>query len=188
MKKEMMNKKLAVIKGFTLIELLVAMVIIGILAAVGVPGMQTLLANNTVRSTSDRLINSLAYARGEAVARVASVSVRSATGTVDWGDGWTVFIDVDASCTINGADEVLRVIDRSNENVEVESVNESDDGDDTTVDPPSTAVNCIGFDRLGEYGHNSLGANLNSSSFTIEVDNATARTITVGATGYTRLN
>lgn len=101
----MMNKKLAMIKGFTLIELLVAITILGILIAAGVPGMQTLLGNMSVSSTADRLLNTISYARGEALSRSTTVTVcssdDSATCSGDWVDGWIV-IDT-------GSNEVLRV-------------------------------------------------------------------------------
>lgn len=148
-------------KGFTLIELLVAMVILGILVAAGVPGMQTLLANMAVRSTSDKLVNSLAYARGEAVSRVENVSVCSSNNGVScgatWADGWIV-------TSADGT--VLRVVDNSAAN--------------TAIAPSGPAT--IAFDAQGE---NTQAA----SAFTVSSSSGTqTRQISVSVTGYTSIN
>jgi type IV fimbrial biogenesis protein FimT len=191
MKKKNMKQNLKTKNGFTLIELLVTLVILGILLAAGVPGMQNLLANMSVRSSTDKLINSLAYARGEAVARGANVSVRSTNTTVpvtldeDWSDGWEVFVDSNADCTWDAAiaaapptpavpeEEMLRVVDISAENLSVLSIN-------TVSLPGSDATSCVGFNALGE-NRASTG-----SSLTLSAPNATAKTITVSPAGYTR--
>ncbi len=159
--------------GFTLIELLVTITLLGILLGVGIPSLQTLMANMTIRSNTEKLINSLAYARGEAVARVKNVSVRSASVTesggavtsVDWSDGWMVFVDEAGNCSFDAGDEVLRVIDIS--------------ADDVTITPPSNTTACIRFNRLGE------NDNATAAGFGLSKTGASSAAITVSNTGYT---
>jgi type IV fimbrial biogenesis protein FimT len=149
-------------KGFTLIELLVAMVILGILVAAGVPGLRTLMSNMAVRSTSDQLLNALAYARGEAVARVTNISVcasgnqTSCSGT--WSDGWIVFVDNNGDGSVTApADVVIKVEDNS--------------ANDTDI-----AGGTVTFDRLGE----NTGV---ARTFTVSLTGASSRTITVTNVG-----
>lgn len=102
-------------KGFTLIELLVAMVILGILVAAGVPGMQTLLGNMSVNSSSNRLLNTMAYARGVALSKSTVVMVCPSNDDITcsgtWSDGWIV-IDT-------GLNDVIRVENNSSTNTTV---------------------------------------------------------------------
>src|SRR5690606_9222640 len=92
----MMNIKK--IKGFTVIELMIMVGIIGILLAVGLPGLQDTISRISTNSQAKTLVSSLNYARSEAIKRGSLVSVcASDTGTDcvadTWSDGWLVFVD-----------------------------------------------------------------------------------------------
>ncbi len=86
--------------GFTLVELLVTLAIAAILVTVGAPSFTTLISSNSAKNASDRLSNSLAYARSEAVTRGANVTVCSksaggdtcANGT-SWINGWLIYVE-----------------------------------------------------------------------------------------------
>ena len=122
--------------GFTLIELIVTVVIVGIIFAAGIPGLNALLGNVSINSSADKLVNSLAYARGESVARVDDISV----GAIGGGRvGWNVYIDDDADCTLDNGEEILRVVDITADNVSI------------TAGPT-----CIGFNELGENRANAI--------------------------------
>lgn len=154
-----MKKNLMCKKGFTLIELMVTLVILGILIAAGVPGMQNLLANMSVSSSSKRLHNSLAYARQQASDMTTIVTVcpsnDSATCSGTWNDGWIVF---DTS-----TNTVLKVEDNSASN--------------TTVVAGSATIS---FSIRGENTGNAVSFTVNSTRPGI-----TPRQISVSNSGYT---
>jgi prepilin-type N-terminal cleavage/methylation domain-containing protein len=85
--------------GFTLIELLVVLSIAAILLSVAVPSFTSLISANNADNATAKLANIFAYARSEAVVRVANVTVcASVNGTVcdttatddDWAAWWRV--------------------------------------------------------------------------------------------------
>jgi prepilin-type N-terminal cleavage/methylation domain-containing protein len=75
--------------GFSAAEILVVLAIVGILAAVAIPSMSSLLATQAVRSASYDLNADLTFARGEAIARGTNVTVTGASST-NFKYGWTI--------------------------------------------------------------------------------------------------
>jgi type IV fimbrial biogenesis protein FimT len=157
------DRQIKKLKGFTLIELIVTVFIIGVVFAVGIPGLQGLLGNVTLNAGAEKLANSLAYARGEAVARVDNVSVAAIGGGQI---GWNVFLDTDADCALDGGEEILRQVDITADNVTI------------------TGANCVGFNELGENRANAV--------VSLTVDSTAASTnaavISISANGYTSIN
>lgn len=107
------------IKGFTVIELMIVVGVIGILLAVGLPGLQDTIARMSVNSQAKSLVASLNFARSEAIKRGTLVSVCASANGTDcaadaWSDGWIVFVDANEDATgaagsVDAGDEVLRV-------------------------------------------------------------------------------
>ena len=62
-------------KGFTLIELMIALLVLTILASVGIPAFQRLVADNRVSSQANATLAALHFARSEALKRRTEVSV-----------------------------------------------------------------------------------------------------------------
>lgn len=75
--------------GFTLIELLITIAILGILAAVGTPSLQFLIATNRLKSAATDMHTMLVLARSEAVKRNADVTLTPVSAS-DWSQGWSV--------------------------------------------------------------------------------------------------
>ena len=107
------------IKGFTVIELMIVVGVIGILLAVGLPGLQDTVSRMSTNSQAKALVASLNFARSEAIKRGGVVSVCASSSGTDcaadaWSDGWIVFVDANEDATggagsVDAGDEVLRV-------------------------------------------------------------------------------
>ena len=102
-------------RGFTIIELMITVSIVGILVAAAAPGYQDWVATTRLNSHTTEFVTALHFARSEAIKRNVAVSVCKTTSgagcvtTNTWAQGWIVFVDVDASGTVDSADTVLRV-------------------------------------------------------------------------------
>lgn len=81
--------------GFSLLELLFALTIAGILLALIVPGLGSLLQANRVDAASRELVGALAMARAEAALRGSRVTLTNQGG--QWDGGWQLFVDTPAS-------------------------------------------------------------------------------------------
>lgn len=74
-------------RGFTLVELMVTIAILAILATIGLPSFQRLIADYRVSAQANSVQGLLQFARSEAVKRRESVSVCSAEGNLFVGVG-----------------------------------------------------------------------------------------------------
>ncbi|MGH1485093.1 MAG: GspH/FimT family pseudopilin [Cellvibrionaceae bacterium] len=156
-----MNGKVSSNRGFTLIELVVALAILGILLVAGIPGLTTLLNNNDVRTTSTKLVDSIAHARALAADNVVPVRIcpKICNDASTWKDGWQIFVDLDGDGAFE-SDELALV--------------ESNVGGKTTI---TSAETVIDFDLKGNNANSGL-------SLTVKKDGATDRVVTVSNTGY----
>lgn len=77
--------------GFTVLELLTVMAVMGILAAIAIPGFGYLAASTKVKGASTELYLAMVRARSEAVKRNrAAAVVANAAG---WQNGWRIIAD-----------------------------------------------------------------------------------------------
>mgnify|MGYP001545470630 CR=1 FL=1 len=86
----------------TLVELLITIVVLSILLALGVPGLQDFIKNNRVTAQANDLVVAVQLARSEAVKRgtrgvicAKKVDKDECTDSDDWSTGWIVYSDVD---------------------------------------------------------------------------------------------
>ena len=75
--------------GFTLVELMVVIAVLAILASIGIPGFQGIVAENRATSAANELLATLQFARSAAIAQSRPVTVRP-TADDDWDGGWVV--------------------------------------------------------------------------------------------------
>ena len=97
--------------GFSLIELMVVVAVTAILLAVAVPSFNTLLINNRSAAQANAFVDSLNYARAEAVKRPQSqpVYVSTADGGANWQVGWQVWVDANNNGLYDGSSELLKL-------------------------------------------------------------------------------
>jgi type IV fimbrial biogenesis protein FimT len=83
------------------VELVTVVVIVGVIAALAAPSMAELIRSQRIKSAASDLMETLVFARSEAVKRNANVSVSAATvgGTTSWNNGWSVSYD-DSGTTV----------------------------------------------------------------------------------------
>lgn len=87
-------------KGFSLLELLVVLAIVGVLLAVGLPGLRGMVVSGARSDAATGLYAALNRARSEAIARNATVSVCArdlaastpgCASSANWMNGWLVY-------------------------------------------------------------------------------------------------
>ena len=137
--------------GFNIIELMITVAIIGIVALIAIPNMNTLVENQRVRAAANDMATAVSLARSEAVRDSADrrILAREVDNDRDFANGW---------CVVNPGDDcdaanVIRVYELAgNVNVAVNNVNNdrmdfdrqgarrSDDSHRFTFRPP----NCPG--------------------------------------------
>ena len=97
--------------GFSLIELMYAVVIGGIIMAVGFPLFSGFIKNSRLTTQTDDVLTSLHVARNEAVNRGHNIRILTLSGGTDWASGWQIRLDVDDDGTTDAEDTVLRNYD-----------------------------------------------------------------------------
>nr|MCU0735737.1 GspH/FimT family pseudopilin [Methylotetracoccus sp.] len=80
-------------RGFTLIELMIALVVMALVLTLGVPSFRNIILDNRQVSELNVLVAELNWARSEAVARNAPVTLKRSGSS--WNDGWQIFVDYD---------------------------------------------------------------------------------------------
>lgn len=104
-------------RGFTWVELLVTLAILGILTALGAPGLRALLDQRTVATQASALADALRLARAEAVKRHQRVTICNtpapdaltpacASASTNWSTGWLIFADTNGN-KVKDAHETL---------------------------------------------------------------------------------
>jgi type IV fimbrial biogenesis protein FimT len=97
-------------RGFTLLELMIAVAVVGIVAAIGYPGMTAIISNGRLGGAANEMVATLQLARLEAVRLNRTVTVcRSVDGAscsagAVW-NGWITIADVDRDGAV---DDILR--------------------------------------------------------------------------------
>lgn len=100
--------------GFTIVEMLVALVVLGLLLAVGAPSFVSIFQINNIAEASNRFVSSLTYARNTAISSNVSVVMCLANDDRDdcdndgqWEDGWIIWADLDNDNALDGNENIL---------------------------------------------------------------------------------
>lgn len=102
-----MAKRRALAAGATLLELLVVLAIAAILSGVAAPALGDAVRAYRLRLAAADLFGAVELARGQAMALGRKVVLAPTADTLDWADGWTVFIDVDGDRRPGSGDTIL---------------------------------------------------------------------------------
>lgn len=99
--------------GFSLIEVMVVIAILGIAMGIGVPGLQTLLANQKMKSATFDLLTTAMLARSEAIkwggTSPASISIVAPSN--NFSNGWCVTFTSTTPCNMATPDDgVMQVV------------------------------------------------------------------------------
>jgi type IV fimbrial biogenesis protein FimT len=101
--------------GFTLTELIVVMLIVGIIAAIGMPSFKSVTTSNRITSEVNGLLGDMQYARSMAIKEGLPVTVCSSTdastcnGGPLWQGGWIVFLDSNSDQQRQPSETIVRV-------------------------------------------------------------------------------
>lgn len=162
--------------GFTLPELMITVLILAIVLGIAVPGLQSLLSQQELRSKVSLLNSTLAYARNEAVSRVETVTIcgtgggNVCNGSDDWSNGWMVFLDENDNGLFDTGDELLK---RGGE-----------EGNNVALTLASSAT-YVSYSELGE---SSAVRNIHLCAPGADSDPGKARTLMVSIVGSTRVS
>lgn len=88
-------------RGFSLVELLIATALLAILAAIGIPAFERIIAQNRLAAAVNELVWALKVTRNHAVRgnyrAVLCASADQMTCSGNWHDGWIIFMDYSGS-------------------------------------------------------------------------------------------
>lgn len=123
--------------GFSLIELMIAIVVFGIVAALGIPSYRVWIQNTRIRTAAESIQNGLQVARAEAVKRNARTQF-----VLGLNSAWTV------GCSLPVPDNDGDGIDDCPAVIQSRSSNEGSSADITVITVPA-ASNIVEFDNFG---------------------------------------
>jgi type IV fimbrial biogenesis protein FimT len=111
-------KKFTRSAGVSMMEMLITLLILGMVAAIGLPSLNGFIEDNRLNAAIADLQSSMQTARSEAVGRNAYVTMckKNAASTDcvtsgGWQQGWLLFVDVNGDGTVDTGDEILLVHD-----------------------------------------------------------------------------
>ena len=104
--------------GFSMMEMLMTLLILGLVAALGVPSLNEFIEDNRLNAAVADIQSAMQTARAEAVGRNARVTLckknSDSTNCVTsggWQQGWLMFVDADNDQAVDSGEDVLLVHD-----------------------------------------------------------------------------
>lgn len=102
-------------RGFTMIELMTTVSVIGILAGIAAPSLNSLIEHQRTSAAINSLTTHMALARVAAITRnrravlCPSMDGSQCRTDTDWSGGWMLFMDDDGNRKPDAGEDVLRV-------------------------------------------------------------------------------
>ncbi len=94
--------------GFSLVELAVVLAISAVLTSVALPDLRQMIRSHRLKAAVGDLFGAIDLARSQAIARGRKVLLVPADGaTLDWSDGWLVFVDENGDRRPGAGEEVI---------------------------------------------------------------------------------
>jgi len=117
-------------RGLVLLEMLAAVCVLGVLAAMAVPGISAISDRLKLNATAESLVSSLYAARAQAYQRGGHVTVSQnaspdcapAQDSSNWGCGWMVFADADEDGVRDSGDELI-LVEQAPRGIEISQTN-----------------------------------------------------------------
>ncbi|WP_426197518.1 GspH/FimT family pseudopilin [Massilia sp. DWR3-1-1] len=94
-------------RGFGLTELLAVLAIAAIVLGVAMPAMHEWLLAYRLRLAAADFLGAVELTRGQAIALGQNVLLAPTGATLDWADGWTVFVDRNGDRRPDDGDDIL---------------------------------------------------------------------------------
>lgn len=111
-------------KGFTLFEIIIVLLMMSLLALLSVPSFTRLINQNAAKSTTQKIIHFLHYARLEAIKRNNTVMVCGSLDLKschdDWSKGLIAFIDNNQNRIFDENDILLRANKLGNKKIHID--------------------------------------------------------------------
>ncbi len=108
--------------GYTLLEALFSIALSGILILLAAPSFASLIVRNELTTQSNAVLESLYYARSQAIAHQHNVHICNTSAgkqrcstdyssNRNWSDGWLIFADKNLNNELDDGDEILRTVE-----------------------------------------------------------------------------
>jgi type IV fimbrial biogenesis protein FimT len=161
--------------GFNLIELMVGLAILGFVGAFALPAFTNTIKDNRIRTIASDVLVDLAFARSQAATLGKQVAVcissngtSCATSGTNWTVGRLIYVDADASGTLNAGDTILRVRDSLTSTATLTATNAGAWTGGTTYvvryHPSGVPVNGIGNLDICDDRHGATGRRITLSA------------------------
>lgn len=103
-------------------ELMIAISVMGILVVSAAPALNYLSAYGALSNARTQFVSALRFARSQAIrggeSVLLTIRANSPSGTNEWGDGLTVWVDTNNNNALNDGEEVLVIADLVNVNID----------------------------------------------------------------------